>query len=99
MSTPHDVTPPRSFYAMTDAQFRAAAREIIATSQTTSEVEQRLKTELGYPCDAVIAAHQSTDGPALEARGIVLALGRTRLASGALVMVTVIGPSGAIVDL
>lgn len=75
------------FGSMSDATFTAALRQIIVTSCSTDQVQQRLKDELGYPFTIAITSRQPTKAADFEASVLAHLLGGLHLASGAMVMV------------
>lgn len=82
---------------MSDAEFRAALRNIITTSSTEDEVMRRVAAELGRSIS--ITSYMPTDQVGCEASEIASAFGGLRLRSGAMVMVVANGPSGAVIQL
>ncbi len=85
---------------MTDAEFKAAVRNIVRTSHSGQEIVNRLRDELGY--DHPVDLHvQSPDGDYVdrEAADLARALGVPVTASNLCVAMALNGPSGKVINL
>jgi hypothetical protein len=85
-----------TFDTMTDDELRTAARRIVTSSSSESEVQQRLANELKYPYSIAITSSMPTDRVGFECRAVASMLGGLTLASGAMVMVSMHGHDGTI---
>lgn len=81
--------------SMSDPEFEAALRRIVATSDTADEVRRRARTELGHSYFIDISSRQPTTEVEHEAAVIVANLGGCQLRTGAMAMVMTWSPSGS----
>lgn len=84
-----------SFEVMTDLEFEAAVRAIVADSSSPEEIRRRVRS-LGYEDEINLLVHVPTDEVGLQAREIVRSLGAPITKDGGMVMMTIHGHHGLI---
>lgn len=97
--TNHDigVKPPPSYCDMTDAEIKAAAKNIIASSSSQEEVCQRIRDELKYPYGNIaLYTLIPNDAIGVTARELVRGLGGLVMKNGAMAMAMMHGHNGTI---
>lgn len=80
--------------SLSDDEIKAKVREIVRTSTSDQEIEQRVADELDYPHGLAITSHTPTDQIGREARALVTTLGGLVRQDGAMVMAMLHGPRG-----
>lgn len=86
----------KPYYAMTDIEIRFAVRYIITSSSSKEEVQQRLRDELGSPCDALLQVAVPDNAGEREARELFRGLGGLVMKNGAMVLAMIFGNHGII---
>ncbi len=81
---------------MTDAEIKAAARNIVRSSSSKDEIQRRIRDELGYPYSVSLCIEEPKDATGREARELVRGLGGLVTKNGAMVMGMMHGHDGAI---
>lgn len=79
----------------TNSEIETAVRSIIRSSQSDSEIQEKIQKDLGYPYGKVaISSHVPNDRIGREAKVLVCALGGLIRGDGAMVMIMMYGPNG-----
>jgi hypothetical protein len=86
----------KSYSDMTDEEIKAAARNIVRTSSSEAEIQQRIRDEIGYPYGVSLCIHMPDDSTGREARELVRSLGGLVTKNGAMVMGMMHGHEGTI---
>jgi hypothetical protein len=89
----------KSYWEMTDAEFKLAVRRIICDSSSEEEVERRLREELEYLEGICLHADIPEDATGREARELVRGLGGLVMKNGAMAMAMLWGPNGNSISL